>query len=176
MQATLAVRSIPHIESLPATLNAIGASVTVASGNSSSSEFTLGGLTFPLTIPAGNSAGFTVTFTPQANGVANATLTFDSDASNSPTIQALTGNGTSPKQHTVNLSWDASLSQVAGYNVYRSTTSGGPYSRINSGLDPSTTYADSAIAGGQSYYYVTTAVNSAGDESGFSNEVQVVIP
>ena len=162
--------------SLPATLNATGASVTVTSGNSSNSEFTFSGLTFPVTIQAGNSAGFTVTFTPQAAGVANATLTFNSDAANSPTVQTLTGNGTSPTQHSVLLSWVASITPgVVGYNVYRGNTSGGPYSKIDS-LDPDTSYTDTSVANGKTYYYVTRAVDSSNQESVNSNEAVAVIP
>jgi hypothetical protein len=36
--------------------------------------------------------------------------------------------------HSVTLAWTASTSTVAGYNVYRSTTNGGPYTQINSAL------------------------------------------
>ena len=158
------------------TLSASGASVTVSSATSSSPEFALSGISLPLNLMAGQSTSYTVTFSPQNSGTASATVSFVSNAANSPTIESLTGNGTPPTQHTVSLSWDASVSEVVGYNVYRSPTSRGPYARINAILDPSTTYVDSAIASGQTYYYVTTALNSAGDESGFSNEVQVTIP
>jgi centrosomal CEP192-like protein/ASPM-SPD-2-Hydin domain-containing protein len=162
--------------SLPATLNATGAAVTVTSGNSSSAEFTFSGLTFPFTIQAGNSKGFTVTFTPQANGVANATLTFNSDASNSPTVQSLTGTGIPPTQHQVVLSWNASDTQgVVGYNVYRGTASGGPYSKIDS-LDPDTSYTDTNVANGTTYFYVTRAVDGGNQESVNSNEATAVIP
>jgi fibronectin type 3 domain-containing protein len=65
---------------------------------------------------------------------------------------------------------------VLGYNIYRGSKSGGPYSRVNSVLDPSTTYVDGAVQSGQNYYYVTTAVDSKGVESGYSNQVQVAIP
>jgi uncharacterized repeat protein (TIGR03803 family) len=79
--------------------------------------------------------------------------------------------------HTVNLSWDASNSQhIVGYNVYRGANPNGPYTRINSTLDPNTTYSDSTIQGGQTYYYVTTAVDNQGVESGYSNQSEAVIP
>jgi fibronectin type 3 domain-containing protein len=63
-----------------------------------------------------------------------------------------------------------------GYNVYRSGTSGGPYTKINSGLDPNTAYTDSSVKGGQTYYYVTASVAGSGTESRYSNQVQAVIP
>ena len=162
--------------SLPASLKASSTSVTVTSAVSSSSEFTFSGLTFPVTIQAGNSIGFTVTFTPQSTGQANATLTFTSDASNSPTVQSLTGNGTAPTQHSVLLNWNPSSSQdIVGYNVYRGIQTGGPYSPIDT-LDANTTYTDSSVTNGDTYYYVTTAVNSSNEESGYSNEAQAKIP
>jgi fibronectin type 3 domain-containing protein len=68
------------------------------------------------------------------------------------------------------------MSGAVGYNVYRGNTSGGPYTEINPTLDPSTTYTDSTVLGGQTYYYVSTAVDSAGVESGFSNQVKATIP
>jgi uncharacterized repeat protein (TIGR03803 family) len=76
----------------------------------------------------------------------------------------------------VDLSWNPSISSVAGYNVYRSSVSGGPYSKINSSLVAATSYADVNVQPGQTYFYVTTAVNSAGVESAYSNQASAVIP
>jgi uncharacterized repeat protein (TIGR03803 family) len=79
--------------------------------------------------------------------------------------------------HTVNLSWDASTSQnIVGYNVYRGPSVSGPYTKINSTLDPNTSYTDSTVQGGQTYYYVTTAVDNQGAESAYSNHSEAVIP
>jgi fibronectin type 3 domain-containing protein len=75
------------------------------------------------------------------------------------------------------LSWVASTSSdVTGYNVYRSTVSGGSYTKINSSLITESTYTDSTVVSGKTYYYVTTSVDSSGEESPHSNEVQAVIP
>lgn len=63
-----------------------------------------------------------------------------------------------------------------GYNVYRSTTSGGPYTKVNPVLDASTSYIDSSVQGGTTYYYVSSAVDTSGTESIYSNELQVAIP
>lgn len=160
---------------LGGSLTANGASVTVTSATGNSSEFVLSGISFPVTIPDGESSTFTVTFTPQSSGVASASLSFTSDASNSPTAESLTGTGTAPSQHTVDLSWTASAEAV-GYNIYRGATSGGPYTMINSALDSTTAYADSTVVSGATYYYVATAVNSSSEESGYSNQATAVIP
>jgi fibronectin type 3 domain-containing protein len=114
-------------------------------------------------------------FAPQASGTASGTLGFISNASNAIN-ESLTGNGIAPLQHSVSLSWAGSTSSVVGYNVYRGGTSGGPYTKINSTLDASTNYTDNSVQAGQTYYYVTTAVDSTGIESGYSNQVQAVIP
>jgi hypothetical protein len=160
---------------LPATLSATGASVTVTSANVSSSEFTLSGLSFPVTIPAGNNVQFTLAFTPQATGAASGTVSFASNASNSPML-SLSGTGTPTPIHSVSLSWTASTSpDVIGYNIYRGTASAGPYSKINSSLNAGTTYADNSVADGQTYYYVSTAVNSNNQESAYSSPPQTAM-
>lgn len=78
--------------------------------------------------------------------------------------------------HSVVLNWTASASQAAAYNVYRSQTSGGPYSLVNSTPVTQTTFTDSKVQASQTYYYVTTAVDSQGVESAYSNQVTVSIP
>ena len=50
---------------------------------------------------------------------------------------------------------------VVGYNIYRSTTPGQDYNKINHALVRETTFSDKDIKQGQRYYYVITAVDSA---------------
>jgi hypothetical protein len=162
--------------SLNGSLTATGASVTVSTGSSDSSEFALSGITFPKTIAAGQSTSFTLTFTPNASGAATASLTFLSNASNSPTVESLTGTGQAPQPHSVDMSWNASQSQgVVGYNIYRRTPSGSYGSPINGALDANTTYTDNTVAAGQTYFYVAKAVDGDNIESGPSNEVQATV-
>ena len=162
-------------KSMSATLSASGSSVTISSTTVNSSEFKLSGMSFPYTLAAGRTAAVTVSFVPQVSGTASANLSFKSNAT-STSVEALSGTGTTSTQHRVSLSWKSSSSLVVGYNIYRSSKSGGPFTRLNSVLDASTTYVDSSVLNGQSYYYVTTDVDSKGMESGFSNQVQVTIP
>ena len=159
-----------------ATLSATSAPVTVSSAGVVGSEFAVSGLTFPFTLAAGSTATFSVMFTPQVSGAASASVSFASNATNSPLVEALSGSGTPASQHSVALSWNASTSAVTGYNIYRGSASGGPYARINSVLDASTSYSDGSVQAGQVDYYVVTAVDGTGVESAYSNEVQVVIP
>ncbi len=161
--------------SLNGSLTASGASVSVTSASLNNSEFVLSGISLPKTLTAGQSATFTVTFTPQASGATSASLSFASNASNSPAVQTMTGTGTTPTQHTVDLTWNAASGAV-GYNVYRGTVSGGPYTMINTSLDGATAYNDNTVVSGQTYYYVATAVDSGNNESAYSNQTQAVIP
>jgi Abnormal spindle-like microcephaly-assoc'd, ASPM-SPD-2-Hydin/HYDIN/CFA65/VesB-like, Ig-like domain len=163
-------------QSLSGSLSASGSSVTVSSATSNSPEFVVGGLTLPVSIGAGQSIPFTVTFKPQASGSASANLSFGSNASATSLVESLTGSGTAAPQHSVSLSWSASTSTVAGYDVYRGTVSGGPYSQINSALDASTSYTDNTVQAGQTYYYVVTAVAGSNNQSTYSNQVQAVVP
>jgi hypothetical protein len=155
-------------------LTAVGSSVTIMSKTSSSSEFAVSGISLPVTIPAGQSVLYSVAFTPQTSGTASGTLSFASNASTA--TESVTGSGVSVVQHSVNLNWNPSTSQVTGYNVYRGSAAGGPYAKLNSTPDPSTAYTDSTVTSAHTYYYVTTAVNSSGTESSYSNQVQVAVP
>jgi hypothetical protein len=69
----------------------------------------------------------------------------------------------------VTLSWQASVdcngNPVAGYNIYRSTTPGGSYVKVNTALITDTTYRDTTGGSGFEYYYVVTAVDADSDES-----------
>jgi hypothetical protein len=156
-------------------LTAGGSSVTVSSASMSSSEFSMTGVSLPVTIPAGQSVPVTLTFSPQASGTATGVLSVTSNAANAA-AQTLSGVGVAPVQHSVSLSWTDTGSGVVGYNVYRGNVSGGPYSQINSGLATTTAYSDTSVVSGQTYYYVTTAVDGSGTESSYSNEAQGVIP
>jgi len=157
------------------TLTASGATVTVSSASSSSSLFVLEGMSFPLTIPAGQPLSFNVAFTPQNSGTDAGSLSFTSNASNSQATETLSGIGTITT-YNVNLYWNSSAG-VAGYNVYRSASASGTYAKINSSLDGTTAYTDSTVASGQTYYYEATAVNSSGQESARSTPpVQAIVP
>jgi hypothetical protein len=159
------------------TLSATGASVTVSAVSVGSSEFAISGLSYPVTISAGQSVNFTVTFTPQASGIASVGISFTSDASNSPTSATVTGTGVAAPAHTVSLSWTASSSpNVVGYNIYRRTGTTGTYAQINTALNATTAYTDTSVANGATYYYETTAVNSSNEESAPSTPVKAAIP
>lgn len=61
----------------------------------------------------------------------------------------------------VKLSWD-NVPQAESYHIYFSTMSGGPYEQVASAV-PDTSYIHSGLTSGQTYYYVVTTVNAAGE-------------
>ena len=71
----------------------------------------------------------------------------------------------------VNLTWDA-LTDATSYIVKRSTTPGGPYTPIATDVKD-TTYTDTDVTNGTTYYYIVTAI-ADGKESGNSNEASAI--
>jgi subtilisin family serine protease len=68
----------------------------------------------------------------------------------------------------VSLAWDLSVGATT-YNVKRSVTSGGPYTTVASGVT-TTTYTDTGLTNGVTFYYVVSGVNSIGESA---NSAQV---
>jgi fibronectin type 3 domain-containing protein len=116
-----------------------------------------------------------VQYSPTSAASTAGSLAIVSNANGAPSAIPISGNGVTQAQRTVLLSWNGSTS-AAGYNVYRSATSGSGYARVNSGLDGSLTYTDASVQSGQTYFYVTTAVDASGQESAYSSEVSALIP
>ena len=156
--------------------NSGNASVTVSQITESGTGFSLSGANTPVTLSAGQNMGFSVVFSPSAAGSNTGSVTVTSTASGSPKSIALSGTGLQAASHSVALSWTASTSTVSGYNIYRSTTSGGSYAKVNGSLVSGLSYNDTAVQSGTTYYYVATAVDGSGDESVDSNQATAVIP
>jgi hypothetical protein len=156
--------------------NTGGSSVTISQAAVSGSGFSFSGLTLPLTLNAGASVTFNVTFAPQATGNTSGDVLVSSNASDSSLNLGLTGDGVAPQAYSVSLSWQDGGTGVSGYNVFRGTSNGGPYSQINSSLDANPSYTDNSVAPGETYYYVVTAVNTSGQQSGYSNQTTAQVP
>jgi hypothetical protein len=78
--------------------------------------------------------------------------------------------------HSVTLSWKASVSKGVNYRVYRATRSGGPYTIVQMTPIPGTSFVDSNVQAGETYYYVVTSVDKKANETAFSKEISVKIP
>jgi hypothetical protein len=152
-------------------------SVTISQANSNNVNFKTSGITFPLTLDAGQSATLTVTFAPTSSGAQSATIAVASNAKNSPMNIAVTGTGSgTTTSHEVSISWTEASTSVSGYNVYRSTQSGSGYDKLNGSLLTGKSYGDGSVIGGQTYYYVVTAVDETGKESAYSAQVSAAVP
>ena len=86
-----------------------------------------------------------------------------------------TGLSTTDGNGTVSLNWNNnSEGDLAGYNIYRSTTFGSGYAQLNVSLLSSSDYVDNTVTNGTIYYYVVTAVDTSSFESRFSSQVSAI--
>ena len=138
------------------TATVTGSSNTAVTWSASGGTISTGGL---YTAPSG-AGTFTVTATSAADSTKSASATV--------TVSI-------PVQHSATLAWSPAAA-VVGYNVYRGSASGGPYTMINTSLNAPANYADFNVQAGQTYFYVVTSVDSSGAESLFSSQVQAAIP
>lgn len=79
-----------------------------------------------------------------------------------------------PGKGCVDLSWRSYQEDgfaLIGYRIYRSTTSRVGYTRLVTVPGTQTTYRDTQVVVGTTYYYVITAVDSDDEETPFSREV-----
>ncbi len=146
-----------------ATVTLSGVSTATTTANASGA-YTFGGLANGTYTVTPSHAGFTFSQAAQSVKVTGASVT------------GVNFTATATVAHSVALSWAASTSAISGYNVYRSTTSGTGFVKLNSGLVKGLTYTDTGVQSGWTYFYVTTAVDSSGDESIDSNQTSATIP
>ena len=98
-------------------------------------------------------------------------LTFVGGTGDNTAPGAPSGLTATPGDKTAALAWNANTeSDLAGYNVYRSTTTGGPYTKDNTALVTTPSYNDAGLTNGTKYYWVVQAVDTSTNTSGNSNE------
>jgi hypothetical protein len=127
------------------------------------------------TVASSNTESLDLTGTPKTAGTYSFTIAvtgehgYVSEMAYTVVIQA-TSN------YVVDLSWNASTSRdISGYNIYRSPDASS-WEKINTSLISLTTYRDTAVAAGSTYYYAATALNTEGVESSKSTIAKAVIP
>jgi hypothetical protein len=77
--------------------------------------------------------------------------------------------------HSVTISWAASKSKVAGYNVYRAIPPAKPV-KLTNGIVTGTEYIDTTVEAGRTYVYYVTSVDLTGVEGISSNGIEVTVP
>lgn len=77
--------------------------------------------------------------------------------------------------HSVTITWKASKSPVAGYNVYRILSPAGAL-KVSPGIVTETQFTDRTVEAGYTYAYFVTAVDSKGIESRPSEKVSITVP
>lgn len=81
-------------------------------------------------------------------------------------------------QHAVNLTWTASTDAAdnpsLAYNIYRASTCGGTFTKLNASPLAATAYFDAAVLPGSHCYQITSVLN--GTEGDPSNQAAALIP
>lgn len=153
--------------------NSGNANVAITGVTVSGSGFSVSGGS-NVTLAPNQSETVTVNFNPKSKGTLSGALTV---SSNAPSVKIeLGGTGIQGGNHSVGLTWTASTSPTIGYFIYRRTGMTGSFSRLDSSVDPFTSFTDNNVIDGVTYFYVVTAVAAGETESQFSGEVSVTIP
>jgi fibronectin type 3 domain-containing protein len=127
-------------------------------------------------LASGNSSTFNITFTPSATGSVSGAIYLTNNSPATTVTIPVTGTGVAVVTHNVDISWEPSASAVVGYNTYRGTVSGGPYTKLTASPIAATSYDDATVQAGTTYYYVVTSVGTDSVESGYSNQAVAAVP
>jgi fibronectin type 3 domain-containing protein len=138
-----------------------GESATPVATNVTTTSFTNTGLTngttYYYTVAAVNSAGIS----PQSNEASATPVLVQATPPSAP--QSLSATGQS---NSVTLSWIAPASDggspITGYDVFRGTTAGGESTTPLATNVTATTFTDSGVTNGTTYFYIVKAVNAVG--------------
>ena len=127
-----------------------------------------------VTPPSGSSSS-TLTAAVNTSGLAagnySGTITVSATGTTSRTV-AVTLAVSAPTTSSATLTWAPSTdSNLAGYKIYRSTTSGVYGTALATVPAGTVTYQETGLSANTTYFFVITAYDSAGNESLFSNEV-----
>jgi chitin-binding protein len=106
---------------------------------------------------------------PQANAISNRVFSLTSANLASAFLQIVPGNvppaptslAATAGNAQVALTWNAA-SGATGYNVKRSLVNGGPYSNVATNVT-ATSFTNTGLTNGTTYFYVVTAVNASGE-------------
>ncbi len=148
--------------------------VTISSATASGAGFTVSSPA-NITLAPGQSVTISVGFQPKTTGNATGKLLVSSNASNSSLQIALAGEGVTASTHTVALSWRPSTSPIAGYFVFRGSSTA-TLAQLNAIALATTSYVDRTVANGATYVYAVKSIDANNVLSDFSNTVLVKVP
>jgi len=172
--------SVGHTKASTVTLKAAGnADLEILHIITSGRGFHVAGASDGTKLAPGQDLSLKVTFEPSVSGTANGSVAIYSNASASPIDVRLSGSApaSSIKPPSVRLLWDQSSSSgVVGYYVYRSSSQTGPFSKLDESPEASTSYTDTSVSPGTTYFYKVTSVDSEQVESSFSKTVSATVP
>ncbi|HWF12299.1 MAG TPA: choice-of-anchor D domain-containing protein [Candidatus Acidoferrales bacterium] len=155
--------------------NTASQNITLSQQSVSGEGFSTEGIGSGVTLNPTQSATLKINFRPDITGNMTGSVVLSSDGTSAPMVITLTGNGT-PNEHSVTLNWTSSMSAAVGYNIYRESSSDGPWVRLNVSIDAGLSYTDPTVQNGQSYLYAVSTVSPDDFESALSDPIPVLIP
>jgi len=141
-------------------LNGYYSYVNYTSSTSYTDTWLSSGTTYYYKVSASNSSG---------EG-SQSSYTYATTQLGAPTISSATGS-----TNGITVYW-YSVSNAAGYYIYRSTNSSGSYTRVGNAASSSTSWTDTSVSSGTYYYYRVSAYSSSGVESSQSASVSAAKP
>ncbi len=132
--------------------------------------------TTAVNLSPGQNVSVDVNFAPKGAGRQTGSLNVASADGGSLLAIPLTASGAASSQSAIKLNWEESPVSVAGYVVYRSADSSGPFTRVSSEAVPSGQYTDTGLAAGHTYYYVVASLDSDEVESEYSEPIAATVP
>ncbi len=101
---------------------------------------------------------------------------FQGSCASNTTLNPPTGVSATPTTNSIDVDWfDNSFVDLVGYNIYRSATTGGPYSLLNGPTLTVSAFSDTNVITGDTFFYVITALSTTGAESQYSAEVSATV-
>jgi hypothetical protein len=147
--------------------------LTIAGVSATGAAFSVSGATAVRLTP-GQSVSVEVNFAPKSAGRQNGQLTISGTDGGLLVLIPLAGTSAESSRSAVRLNWEESPVNVAGYVVYRSAESSGPYTRISEAA--TSEFVDTGLAVGHTYYYVVTSLNADQVESEYSSPISATVP
>jgi hypothetical protein len=134
-------------------------------------SFTVGSHVIQLRVTDNTALSFPSSGMPDLTGVDSAVVTIRS--ANDPACVCISNLAARPKLSKVQLTW--TQSGAHHYNVYRGTISGGPYLKIASTTSTYSTYLDTTVTVGSTYYYVIRPATIIDEETCQSSEARAIV-